>query len=86
MATPVYPTSPGHPVYTGTFIPEIWSGKIIENFYDSTVLTSISNTNYEGEIKSFGDTVNIRTTPTITVRTYTKGQVLDLEQPEQPSF
>lgn len=86
MATPVYPTSPGHPVYTGTFIPEIWSGKIIENFYDSTVLTSISNTNYEGEIKSFGDTVNIRTTPTITVRTYTKGQVLDLEQPEAPKI
>lgn len=82
----VYPVSPGHPTYSGTFIPEIWSGKIIENFYDSTVLSAISNTNYEGEIKAHGDTVNIRTTPTITVRTYTKGQVLDLEQPESPKI
>lgn len=82
----VYPISPGHPDYHGTFIPEIWSGKLIENFYDATVLSAISNTNYEGEIKSHGDTVNIRTTPTINVKTYTKGQVLELEQPEAPKI
>ena len=58
-----YATSPGHPTYTGNFIPEIWSGKLIENFYDATVLAAISNTDYEGEIRSMGDTVNIRTTP-----------------------
>ena len=23
----------GNPAYTGNFIPEIWSGKLIENFY-----------------------------------------------------
>ena len=33
-----FATSPGHPTYTGNFIPEIWSGKLIENFYDATVL------------------------------------------------
>jgi len=52
-----YATSPGHPQYTGNFIPEIWSGKLIENFYDATVLAAISNTDYEGEIRSMGDTV-----------------------------
>ena len=78
-----YPTSPGHPTYSGNFIPEIWSGKLIENFYDASVLSHISNTTYEGEIKSMGDTVNIRTTPEITVRTYTKGQTLTVEQPEK---
>lgn len=78
-----YPTSPGHPTYSGNFIPEIWSGKLIENFYDASVLSHISNTAYEGEIKSMGDTVNIRTTPEITVRTYTKGQTLTVEQPEK---
>ena len=35
-----YATSPGHPQYTD-FIPEIWSGKLIENFYDATVLAAI---------------------------------------------
>lgn len=78
-----YPTSPGHPSYSGNFIPEIWSGKLIENFYDASVLSAISNTSYEGEIKSMGDTVNIRSTPTITVRSYTKGQTLTVEQPEK---
>ena len=55
--------SPGNPGYTGNFIPEIWSGKLIENFYDASVLAAISNTDYQGDIKSMGDTVNIRTTP-----------------------
>ena len=39
------------------FIPEIWSGKLIEKFYASTVLAAISNTDYEGEIKNQGDKV-----------------------------
>jgi hypothetical protein len=54
-------TSPGHPTYSGNFIPEIWAGKLIENFYDATVLAAIANTDYEGSIKAHGDTVNIRT-------------------------
>ena len=56
-----FAVSSGRPDYTGNFIPEIWSGKLIENFYDATVLAAISNTDYEGEIRSMGDTVNIRT-------------------------
>ena len=81
-----FATSPGHPQYTGNFIPEIWSGKLIENFYDATVLAAISNTDYEGEIKSMGDTVNIRTTPEITIQTYVKGQTLTVEQPDKPKL
>ena len=81
-----YATSPGHPQYTGNFIPEIWSGKLIENFYDATVLAAISNTNYEGEIRSMGDTVNIRTTPEINIQTYVKGQTLNVEQPDKPKL
>ena len=81
-----FATSPGLPQYTGNFIPEIWSGKLIENFYDATVLAAISNTDYEGEIKSMGDTVNIRTTPEITIQTYVKGQTLTVEQPDKPKL
>lgn len=73
----------GRPDYTGNFIPEIWSGKLIENFYDATVLAAISNTDYEGEIRQMGDTVNIRTTPEITIQTYVKGQTLAVENPDK---
>jgi hypothetical protein len=82
----VYPVSPGRPNYTGNFIPEIWSGKLIENFYDATVLAAISNTDYEGEIRSMGDTVNIRTQPNITIRDYVKGQNLVVENPDKPKI
>ena len=78
-----FPVSPGNPQYSGNFIPEIWSGKLIENFYDATVLAAISNTAYEGEIRNMGDTVNIRTTPEITIRDYVKGQTLSVENPDK---
>jgi len=81
-----YPVSPGRPNYSGNFIPEIWSGKLIENFYDATVLAAISNTDYEGEIRQYGDTVNIRTTPEITIRDYVKGQTLVVENPDKPKI
>lgn len=81
-----YPVLGGRPDYSGNFIPEIWSGKLIENFYDATVLSAISNTDYEGEIKKHGDTVNIRTTPEITIRDYVKGQTLVVENPDSPKL
>jgi len=73
----------GRPQYSGNFIPEIWSGKLIQNFYDATVLSAVSNTDYEGEIRQYGDTVNIRTTPEITISTYVKGQTLAVQSPEK---
>lgn len=63
------------------FIPEIWSGKLVEKFYASTVLSSISNTDYEGEISGFGDKVRIRTKPTITINDYRADGSLALERP-----
>ena len=81
-----FPKVTGQPNYSGNFIPEVWSGKLIENFYDATVLAAISNTDYEGEIRSMGDTVNIRTTPTITIRDYVKGQSLTVERPDKPKL
>ncbi len=81
-----FSVSPGRPNYSGNFIPELWSGKLIENFYDATVLAAISNTDYEGEIRQYGDTVNIRTTPEITIRDYVKGQTLTVENPDKPKI
>ena len=80
---PIFPTgsTQPNPPYSGTFIPEIWSGKLIEKFYASTVLAAISNTDYEGEIRNQGDTVHIRTKPTITIRPYLAGGNLTVDRP-----
>lgn len=77
-----YPAAAGHPQQSGIMIPEVWSGKILAKFYDSTVFGSIANTDYEGEIKGQGDTVHIRTTPSITIRDHVKGQKLNYETPQ----
>lgn len=80
---PVYPAgSTGNAFAANGFIPEIWSGKLVEKFYASTVLAAISNTDYEGEIKNQGDKVKIRTKPTITINDYRADGTLALERPE----
>src|SRR6266481_4440994 len=78
----VYPVG-GTPnaLQTQGFIPEIWSGKLVEKFYASTVLAAISNTDYEGEIKNKGDRVKIRTKPTITIHDYGADGLLGLDRP-----
>jgi hypothetical protein len=86
----MFPIAPGHPNYsssgTAKFIPEIWSGKLIANLYDATVLNAICNTDYEGEIKKFGDKVNIRTIPVTTIKAYVKGQKLEYDRPESAAI
>jgi len=80
---PIYPAgSAGNGLSGSGYIPEIWSGKLIEKFYASTVLAAISNTDYEGEIKGHGDKVHIRTKPTITIRPYLADAALELERPQ----
>lgn len=83
------PNANGTPSYsnvpaggTRTFIPEIWSGKLIEKFYDATVLAAISNTDYEGEIKKQGDKVKIRTRPTAVIRDYTRNTDITYDMPD----
>ena len=78
----IYPTgSSGNSLQATGFIPEIWSGKLVEKFYASTVLAAISNTDYEGEIKNKGDRVKIRTKPTITIHNYDADGLLGLDRP-----
>lgn len=68
--------------YSGNYVPNVvWSGKMLIKFYQSTVFGDICNTNYEGEISKMGDSLKIRTTPTITISDYTKFQDLDEEIP-----
>ena len=85
MAGPTRSTSPAHPDYSSTsasgFIPSIWSGKLVEKLYASTAYGEIANTFYEGEVKAMGDSVQIRTTPSITISDYEIGGGLTYEKP-----
>jgi hypothetical protein len=78
----MFPVASGVPSYSGTMIPEVWSGKLLVKFYEATVFAAISNTDYEGEISEMGDKVNITTTPDIVINDYVKGQKLSHQQPE----
>lgn len=55
------------------YIPEVWSGKLVEKFYATTVFGEICSTDYEGEIKGMGDNIVIRTIPDVTVSDYQIG-------------
>jgi hypothetical protein len=80
-----YPVAAGKVDMSSTtmrYIPALYSGKMIKKYYDTTVLSAITNTDYEGEIKKYGDTVYIRSVPTMTIRDYVKGQAVVNEQPE----
>jgi len=68
--------------YSGAFIPTLWSGKLLAKFYQNTILSEVTNTDYEGELKNQGDTVRIRLAPSISIQDYTAGQSLNYEVPE----
>lgn len=76
-----YPVAMGVTTMSGNYIPEVWSLKTLVKFYTATVFGEICNTDYEGEIKKFGDKVQIRTIPDITIRDYHIGQKLVRERP-----
>lgn len=68
-----------------TYIPQMYSKKVLRNLYEKTFLSDICNTDYEGEIKSQGDKVNIRKTPTLTVNDYSIGGTITYEVPSDDS-
>ena len=59
-----------NPAYSGGFIPQLWSKKLNAKFYANTMMTEIANTTWEGEIKNQGDSIRIRTAPSITINDY----------------
>jgi hypothetical protein len=75
-----------NPSYSGGFIPQLWSGKLNAKFYANTMLTEISNTDWEGEIKNQGDTIRIRTAPSITINDYVAGAGLGTAEAPTPIF
>jgi hypothetical protein len=55
-----------------TFIPDIWSRRILDQLDKYLVAEQICNNLWEGDIKQAGDSVKIWTPGSITVKTYTK--------------
>jgi hypothetical protein len=55
------------------FLPAIYSKKVLNFFRKASVAEAITNTDYEGEISAFGDSVRIIKEPVISVSAYTRG-------------
>lgn len=63
----------------GNFNPTVWSAAILSNLGKSLVYgqPGVINTDYEGEIENWGDTVNINSIGRVTVKDYTKNTAID---------
>jgi hypothetical protein len=60
----------------GVFSPVIYSKKAQLAFRKSSVVQAITNTEYMGEIASFGDSVKIIKEPEIQIRPYARGKII----------
>ena len=65
--------SSGSNMSSNNFLPQAYSKKVLNFFRKSSVVEAVTNTDYAGEINSFGDTVNIIKEPSITVYQYERG-------------
>lgn len=64
-----------------SFIPEIWSARLLANLQKQLVFGALANRNYEGEIQQYGDTVHINSIQDIAVKAYEPN--VDIDDPEQ---
>lgn len=62
-----------------TFIPTIWEARLLEHLDKSLVYGNLCNRDYEGDIRQAGDTVKINQISDITVKDYTKGKEIEVE-------
>ena len=63
-----------------TFIPELWSARLLYALEKSHIATNLANRDYEGLIQNQGDTVHIGSIGAITVSSYTANS--DMSAPE----
>lgn len=70
----------------GVFVPTIYSKKVQKAFRKESVVEAITNSDYFGEIKNFGDTVKIIKEPEVTVVDYARGTQLTPQDLEDSDF
>lgn len=56
-----------------TFIPALWSARLLAHLDKNLVLGNLVNRDYEGEIKNLGDRVKINQIADVTIKDYKKG-------------
>lgn len=66
------------------FIPEVWSLNLMTILDKMCTMAGLVNREYEGEIKSAGDTVHVRTFGDVTINTYTRNQTLSFQDLTDP--
>ena len=71
-----------NPSYSGTFIPTLWSKKLLVKLYQNLMLSEVTNVDYQGELRNHGDTVRIRSVPDVSIKPYEIGMNLSYEVPE----
>lgn len=64
------------------FIPEYWSSKLTKNYDNEGTMSKCVNTDWERDVKSSGDTVNIQTFGNVTTQTYS-GSIPNYERPQE---
>lgn len=62
------PAASGYPQYSGSLIPPMFSSKLVEQFYCSSVYADITTTEYSGELNKCGDQITFFRTPRVRVR------------------
>ena len=63
-----------------SFIPEVWSARLLEHLDKLHVYAGLMNRDYEGDIRAFGDTVHINQLGAITIRDYDGTDIADPEE------
>jgi len=62
-----------------TFIPTIWEARLLAHLDKSLVYGNLCNRDYEGDIRNAGDTVKINQISDVTIKDYTKGTDIEIE-------
>lgn len=70
----------------GVFVPELFSMKAQKAFRKTSVAQDITNSEYYGEIKNYGDTVHILKEPEILVKPYARGTQIVPQDLEDVDF
>lgn len=70
----------------GNFVPVVYSQKVQKFFRRTSVIESITNTDYYGEISAWGDTVRVIQEPTVTVASYARGQNIAAQDLQDDDF
>jgi hypothetical protein len=70
----------------GNFSPVIYSQKVQKAFRNTSVVEDITNTDYMGEIASYGDSVKIIKEPEITVSDYARGTAVAAQNLSDADF